>query len=413
MPGVRLLDGIRVVSLEQYISGPYCTAILADAGAEVIKVEKPGTGDPRRWYDPKRGPADDYLSGGFASYNRGKKSVCLDLTDAPDNLAFGELLATADVLVSNLRPGALERAGWPRERLREDFPTLVVCEISGFGATGGPYAAWPAFDSVIQAMSGLSSLIGESPDSPPGLAPMGTMDMLSGIWGALGVLSALVGRATTGRGTHVDTAMYDVGAAFVERPLALYEFTGAVASRGADDFSPVGAFRAGDGGWISIVIPTDEMWRRCCEVLGDDDLAGDPELDTVLKRAARMKDLIVPKLEAWAKDMDRYQAAGVLREGGQPAGVVQSVDEVRRCEQLRHRGLFTPLPDARAVDSDGAPLLLARTPLLFDGEGAGPGRVPGLGEQTREILDAIARPPATQPRRKSTTASARPRKHTA
>lgn len=389
MTGIRLLEGIRVVSLEQYISGPYCTAILADAGADVIKVERPGEGDPRRWYDPKRGADDDFLSGGFASYNRGKKSVCLDLGEEPDNRAFGELLATADVLVSNLRPGALARNGWPVERLHADFPALVVCEISGFGASGGPYAAWPAFDSVIQAMSGLGSLLGESPMAPPGLAPMGTMDMLSGIWAALGVLTALVGRNKTGNGTHVDTAMYDVGAALVGRPLALYEFTGEVAQRGADDFSPVGTFRAGDGGWVSIVIPTDEMWRRCCAVLGDRELAVDPNLDTVLGRASRMKDVIVPRLEAWAQDMDRYQAAKMLRDGGQPAGVVQSIDEVRHCEQLRHRGLFAELDDERAVSDNGEPLRLARTPLLFDGEGATPGRVPALGQHTQEILASL------------------------
>ncbi|MGI3224280.1 CoA transferase [Streptomyces sp. GTA36] len=152
--GLRLLDGIRVVSLEQFIAAPYCTQMLADAGAEIIKVERPVTGDPRRWYDPKVGPDDDYISGGFASYNRGKKSVELNLADADDRRAFEELLATADVLVSNLRPGSLERQGLAPEELRERFPRLVICEISGFGTTGGPYAKWPAFDSVIQGMSG-------------------------------------------------------------------------------------------------------------------------------------------------------------------------------------------------------------------------------------------------------------------
>lgn len=386
MPGIELLDGIRVVSLEQYISGPYCTQILADAGAEVIKIERPGVGDPRRWYDPKRGNDDDFLSGGFAPFNRGKKSVCLDLTDASDNAAFGELLASADVLISNLRPGALARNGWSTARLRKEFPSLVFCEITGFGSSGGPFAAWPAFDSVIQAMSGLSSLLGESPDAPPGLAPMGTLDMLSGIWASVGILTALVGRATSGEGAHIDTSMYDVGAALVQRPLALYEFTGEVPTRGSDEFSPVGAFRAGDGGWISIVIPTDEMWRRCCEVLGEPSLVADPDLDTVVKRAARMKDTIVPLLESWARDMDRFQAVERLREGGQPAGVVHSVADVRNSEQLRHRGLFTVLDDPRAVQPDGSPIRLARTPLLFDDQGAEPGPVPRLGEHNDEIL---------------------------
>ncbi len=156
---ITLLAGIRVVSLEQYIGAPYCTSLLADAGAEVIKVEQPGHGDPRRDYDPRRGAGEETISGGFASYNRGKRSVAIDIStpEGADDLA--RLLGTADVLVSNLRPGALGRRGFDRERLSRDFPRLVTCEISGFGQTG-PYAQWPAFDSVIQGMSGLSSLMG-------------------------------------------------------------------------------------------------------------------------------------------------------------------------------------------------------------------------------------------------------------
>jgi len=224
---VTLLAGIRVVSIEQYIGAPYCTSLLADAGAEVIKVEQPGKGDPRRDYEPRRGSGADALSGGFASYNRGKRSVELDLSIGAGREDLTRLLGTADVFVSNLRPGALAKLGFGRARLESDFPTLVVCELSGFGQTG-PYAQWPAFDSAIQAMSGLASLLGDSADEPPQLAPMGTMDLLGGIYAALGILTALVGRRSTGRGTHVDASMFDIGAAFLERPLALHEFTGEV-----------------------------------------------------------------------------------------------------------------------------------------------------------------------------------------
>ncbi|MDX2600317.1 CoA transferase [Streptomyces caniscabiei] len=382
--GLKLLDGIRVVSLEQYIAAPHCTQMLADAGAEIIKVERPVTGDPRRWYDPKVGPDDDYISGGFASYNRGKKSVELNLSDDADRRAFEELLATADVLVSNLRPGSLDRQGLAPKDLRERFPRLVICEISGFGTIGGPYAKWPAFDSVIQGMSGLSSLIGEQ-DGPPGLAPMGTMDLMAGIYATIGILTALVGRVTTGQGSHVDAAMYDIGAAFLERPLTLHEYTGEVPTRGIDRFSPVGAFRAGDGGWVSIVIPTEEMWRRCCAALGRPELESDPELDTTLKRAEHMADRIVPLLEEWAKGKDRHEAVAALRETGQPAGLVQTIADVRACEQLAHRGLFAPIEDERARRADGTTLSLPRLPLLFDGQGARPGPVPRLGADNDEF----------------------------
>ncbi|MET8080316.1 CoA transferase [Streptomyces sp. NPDC005303] len=389
--GLELLDGIRVVSLEQYIAAPYCTQMLADAGAEIIKVERPTTGDPRRWYDPKVGPDDDYISGGFASYNRGKKSVELNLSADDDRRVFEELLSTADVLVSNLRPGSLERQGLAPKDLRERFPRLVICEISGFGTNGGPYAKWPAFDSVIQGMSGLSSLIGEQ-DGPPGLAPMGSMDLMAGIYATIGILTALVGRAATGQGSHVDAAMYDIGAAFLERPLTLHEYTGEIPTRGIDRFSPVGAFRAGDGGWVSIVIPTEEMWRRCCAALGRPELESDPELDTTLKRAEHMADRIVPLLEEWAKDKDRHEAVAALRETGQPAGLVQTIADVRACEQLAHRGLFAPIDDERARRTDGTALSLPRLPLLFDGRGARPGPVPRLGADN----DEFRTPPSTE-----------------
>ena len=377
--GLKLLEGIRVLALEQFIAGPYCTSLLADAGAEVTKIERPGSGDPRRGYDPRVGAGAGSISGGFASYNRGKRSVELAL-DTPDGVAELErMLAEADVLVCNLRPGSLERLGLAPRLLRERFPRLVICEITGFGGTGGEAAEWPAFDSVIQGMSGLASLIGDA-DGPPALAPMGTTDLLAGIYSAIGILMALLSRARTGQGSHVDAAMLDISAAFLERPLTLHEFTGDVPTRGIDRFSPVGMFRAGDGGWLSIVIPTDEMWKRCVDALERPELVEDPELDTVLKRAERMHDLVIPILEAWAAAMGRDEAARRLRAAGQPVGLVQSIDEVRASAQLAHRGLFVPMADPSAVRSDGTRVALSRLPLLFDGAAAVPGAVPRLGQ---------------------------------
>lgn len=393
---ISLLAGIRVVSIEQYIGAPYCTSLLADAGAEVIKVEQPGQGDPRRDYDPRRGEGPGALSGGFASYNRGKRSVTIDIGTPDGQEELAQLLDTADVFVSNLRPGALGKRGFNRPRFERDFPTLVVCEISGFGQTG-PYAQWPAFDSVIQAMSGLSSLLGSSREEPPQLAPMGTMDLLGGIYAALGILMALVGRQHTGRGTHVDASMLDIGAAFLERPLTLHEFTSEVPTRGVDNFSPVGTFAAGDGGWVSVVIPTDEMWRRCCAAMGKPDLVVRPDINSVVKRAQRMKDIILPALSAWAADLTRDEALARLREAGQPAGAVLDIDEVRADEHLAARGLFVPVEHPEAVNPDGSVLSLARLPLLFNGMGPIPGTIPRLGEATvdsflRERSDRHADP---------------------
>lgn len=275
--------------------------------------------------------------------------------------------------------------------LRERFPRLIICEITGFGVSGGPYANWPAFDSVIQAMSGLSSLIGPASDEPPLLAPMGTMDLLAGLYACNGILAALVQRGRTGEGVHVDAAMYDIGAAFMERPLTLHEFTGEVPTRGIDRFSPVGAFRAGDGRWISIVIPTDEMWRRCCAAMERPDLVTDPAVDTVLKRADRMKDVVLPALESWASNMSQPEAVEALRESGQPAGAVQTIEDVRHCAQLAHRGLFVSMNDERLKNEDGEHPRLPRLPLLFDGQAADPGVVPRLGEDNA-LLEGLSSP---------------------
>ena len=379
MPGLTLLSGIRVVSLEQFIAGPYCTSILADAGAEVTKVERPGVGDPRRTYEPGLGEGDAFLSSGFASYNRGKRSVELALNTEEGVAALEKLLGDADVLVCNLRPGALARMGLSPQQLRTRFPRLVICEITGFGSTGGEAADWPAFDSVIQGMSGLASLIGKA-DGPPTLAPMGTTDMLTAVYSTVGILLALVQRGRTGEGCLVDAAMLDITAAFLERPLTLHEFTGTTPSRGIDRFSPVGMFRAGDGGWLSIVIPTDDMWRRCAEAMGEPGLTVHPELDTVLKRADRMHDLVIPRLEEWAKVLTRDEAADALRRAGQPVGVVNDVAEVRSNPHLAHRKLFAPMVDSVANRGDREPISLPRLPLLFDGQHAAPGVVPRLGE---------------------------------
>ena len=385
---LELLAGIRVDSLEQYISAPYASSLLADAGAEVIKIERPPSGDPRRGFDPLVTDDDGVLSGGFASYNRGKLSATLDLATPGGRESLVELLATADVLLSNLRPGALDRLGLSPVELAQRYPRLIICEITGFGVNGGassadevsPAADRPAFDSVIQAMSGLSSLLARSPNDPPGLAPMGTMDVLSGAYATIGILMALVARERTGRGGHVDAAMYDIGAAFLERPLTLHEFTGEPPVPGHDRFSPVGSFRAGDGGWVSLVIPTDHTWQRCCAAIGRPDLVDDPVLSTVLGRAANMDSLILPALESWAATMTRDEAARVLSEAGQPAGIVQTIDEVRNDPLLARRGLFQPIEDPRAIRSDGTRMKLPRLPLLFDGVGAVPGPIPPLAD---------------------------------
>jgi crotonobetainyl-CoA:carnitine CoA-transferase CaiB-like acyl-CoA transferase len=237
-------------------------------------------------------------------------------------------------------------------------------------------------------MSGLCSLIGDGADDEPGLAPLGTIDILAAVYAGVGILMALLRRGRTGEGTHLDVSMYDVGAAFLERPLTLYEFTGEVQTRGVDRFAPVGLFRCGDGGWVSVVIPTDEMWRRCCIALGRPDVEADPRLDSMLKRSAAMQEVIVPVFEEWAAPLSRHEAVARLQAAGQPAGLVQTIDDVRHCPHLAGRGLFTAVPDP-VTDRDGEPLRLPRLPLSFDGYTVPGRRSPRLGEHNAEILGAL------------------------
>lgn len=374
----RPLVGIRVVSLEQYISAPYCTQILADAGAEVIKVERGAGGDPRRSYEPAIKVGQAAVSGGFAPYNRGKHSATLDIHTLDGSNALEALLDNADVFVSNLRPGALQRAGFDFERIRVRWPRLVVCEISGFGVTGGPLMDESAFDTVIQAMSGFAGLVGTS--QRPALAPMSTMDLLTGIWAAAGISMALVHRERSGMGSHVDTAMLDVGAALIERALSLAEATGSPAvTGGADQYSPAGVFPAADSMWVAIVIPTDEMWARFCAAIEDEELLHDSDLSDASRRARQMDDLILPAAARWAAAgaLTASEVVTELRAHGLPAGVVADVAAVRNSPQLAHRKFFSPLsfigPDGSEIQTG---LSLPRSALVFDGTPPTPGAVP-------------------------------------
>ena len=224
---MRALDGVRVLEMGQYIAAPYCAMMLADLGAEVIKIERPGGGDPRRIYDPLERSDSGSMSGGFLSYNRNKKSVTLDLSDEGDRARYRALAATADVIVENLRPGAVDRLGVGYDVLRQDNPQLVYCAISGYGRLAtrrGPFAQRPAFDTAIQAIGGLMAVTGE-PDGPPLPTVTGFADVFTAVHATVGVLAALQGRERTGVGAFVDQSMYDSVASLLERELMLWDFT--------------------------------------------------------------------------------------------------------------------------------------------------------------------------------------------
>jgi CoA:oxalate CoA-transferase len=384
------LEGVRVVALEQYISGPYCTMWLADCGAEVIKVERPDGGDPRRVFMPQlEGDNGETVSGGFFSFNRNKKSVTLDLQTEEGRTVYKSLVGTADVVVENLRPGAVDKLGIGYEELRQGHEGLVYSAISGYGrAEGLPYAGRPAFDAAILGMAGITHVTGSSPDLPPQLPMYGLADMVTGILSGYQVLMALFDRERTGKGRLIDVSMYDSLVALNERPLMHHAFTGNVISRGPDKFqAPMGAYECSDG-YISLVVPNDLMWRRVADCIGRPELADDPRTKTGAARAAN-PEAYVPAMTAWMKSLTRAECVAALEKFGVPAGIVQDSDDVASCPHLEARGMFVRVqdPDVGEIRMPHAPVTMSDMPPVPNGT------VPRLGADNEALLGALGLDP--------------------
>ena len=261
---MRPLEGVRVVGMEQYMAGPYCTLLLADAGAEVIKIERPGTGDPRRLMPPFAKKNGARKAAGFMAYNRNKKSLGLDVTSEEGRCVYRKLVQVSDVVVENLRPGSLDKRGLGYEALKELNPRLVYAMISGFGRLPGyegPYSRRPAFDIVAEAMSGIMHLVGFE-DKPPSWTIYGMADIYSGLVTAFGVMQALYMRERTGVGQLVDSAMYDNMLALNEGMVAVHSVAGQSPHRGRPkNIYPRGAYATKDG-YIAVNIPDERLWQR-------------------------------------------------------------------------------------------------------------------------------------------------------
>ncbi|MGH7089604.1 MAG: CaiB/BaiF CoA transferase family protein, partial [Stellaceae bacterium] len=247
MPVKGPLSGILVIDLSRILAGPYCTMLLAELGARVIKVEPPGKGDDAREYGPFRNGKSTY----FASINRGKQSIALDLTAARDRIIFGKLLARADLLVENFRPGTMEKLGYGWETLRKTYPRLIYAAASGFGHTG-PYSRHPAYDMVVQGLGGMMSITGH-PDAPPARVGMSIGDIGAGLYTAIAVNAGLLHRERTGEATKVDIGMLDCQVALMENAVMRYTVTGEVPGPlGArhPTITPFEAFATADGNII-------------------------------------------------------------------------------------------------------------------------------------------------------------------
>ena len=328
--------------------------VLADLGARVVKVERPGTGDDARSFGPMVGGRSAY----FGSLNRGKESIALDLKRAEDRTVFDALLARADVLVENFRPGTLERLGYGWDALRERHPGLVYAAVSGFGRTG-PYAKRPAYDVIAQAMGGIMSLTGQ-PGTPPTRVGTSIGDIAAGLFAAIGIAAALAERARTGRGALVDVAMLDAQVAILENAVARFLATGDVpgplGSR-HPSIAPFAAFAAADGHLV-IAAGNDALFRRLCEVLGRPTLAGDPRFAGNEARV-RHADALAAELEAALAAAPVAHWLARLESAGIPCGPIQDVAQVLADPQVRMRNMVIRAGDTEMA---GNPIKLSTHP---------------------------------------------------
>ncbi|MFW5678758.1 MAG: CaiB/BaiF CoA transferase family protein [Pseudomonadota bacterium] len=370
------LHGIRVVDLTRVLAGPFCTMLLADMGAEVIKVEGP-EGDPVRG----QGTIRDGVSWYFASFNRNKKSVVIDLyTDEGKDL-LARLIETADVLVDNYRPGVLAKMGFPPERLAALNPRLVTCNVNGYGSTG-PYVDRPAFDFIAQAMSGFMSVNGAE-DQPPLRTGQPVTDLVAGLYGAFGIVNALHARHHNGRGQHVESAMVNGILSFMAYLASEYFATGKLPPRTGNDHplvAPYGLFTANDGE-VAVAPSNDTVLRRFLRAIDLEHLMDEARFATNEARFARRHELKA-LIDARMRTDTQAHWIETLNRAGVPCGKVQTLDEVFADPQVRAQDMALEVtrPGHEPVRMLGFPVKLSGTPCQV--------RLPApeLGEHDAEIL---------------------------
>jgi crotonobetainyl-CoA:carnitine CoA-transferase CaiB-like acyl-CoA transferase len=372
------LSGLTVLDFTRVLSGPYCTMLLADMGARVIKLEHPGRGDDTRAWGP---PFVAGESAYFLSINRNKESLTLDLKNPSARSALERLLARADILVENFRPGTMERLGLSYEALAAVHPRLIYCSVSGFGQTG-PRRTEPGYDAVIQGEAGLMSITGDA-GGPPYRLGVAIADIVSGMFAAQGVTLALLARVRTGRGQRVDIGMLDATAALLTYQAGIYFATGATPGRMGNrhpTIVPYETFHASDGDFV-VAVGNDDQFRRFCGIIGAEALAGDGRFSTNRARVVHYDELR-PLLAERLRSRTRHEWVRDLKAAGVPCGSVREVAEVLADPQLDARGMIETIDhvSAGAIRLLGVPIKLSDTP------GAVRLPPPALGQHTDSIL---------------------------
>lgn len=377
---MSMLAGQRVLDLTQNVAGPYCTQILADLGAEVIKVERPGAGDDTRHWTPQVGEA---LSATYATLNRGKQSLALDLDHPQGQALLRRLLRPDDIVVHSLKPGSAELRGIGFEDLQPLCPGLIYCALSAFGNIG-PLSGLPGYDPLIQAYAGVMSVNGHA-GQPPARVGVSMVDMGAGLWSVIGILAALARRKDDGRGARVDTSLLETGVAWMTNPIANYAASGQLPRRMGSAtamLAPYEVFETSDA-HVFIGCGADRMFQKLAAALALPALGQDPRFvrnaDRVLHR-----DALHAAIEAFTRTRSAAQVVERLRAAGVPVSAVNDLSTLLADEQVQSLGLHRSLP---ADTPSGQPLTAVGTPIRIDGERFFDAHLSrSVGEDTRAVL---------------------------
>lgn len=376
------LDGVRVLDFTRVLAGPFCTLMLGDMGADVIKIEEPTRGDEQRTLVVYRRPEDEDF---FYPYNRNKRSVAVNLKEPEGKKIIYDLAARVDAVVENFAPGVVARLGVDYESLSAINPSLVYCSISGFGQSG-PYRDRKAYDSIIQAMGGTMSNTGFE-GGPPMRWGLMAADLTGAMVSAYSIVSALFHRQRTGEGQYLDIAMLDSLVTLWTTQAAEFLATGRLPRRWGNELYqrvPANCYPAGDGRYLQIVANTPHLFQRLCELLGMPEAAADPDIDTMPKRIKnreKVNSLIIEKLKG--KPAGEWEK--ILSEGGIPCGRVNNLQEVITDPQLLHREMIQTLdhPVSGKIRQFGIPYKMSKTP------GTIRRPPPLLGQHTEEVLSEL------------------------
>jgi crotonobetainyl-CoA:carnitine CoA-transferase CaiB-like acyl-CoA transferase len=383
------LAGLRVLELARILAGPWAGQMLADLGADVIKVERKGTGDDTRaWGPPFVEGADGKHIGAayFHSANRGKRSIEMDFESKDGKRIVRKLAARSDILIENFKVGGLAKFGLDYKSLSAGNPRLIYCSVTGFGQDG-PYAKRAGYDLMAQGMGGLMDLTGLA-DGPPTRVGVAITDIVTGCYSVIGILAAVTQREKTGKGCYVDTALVDSTVGVLANQALNYLVSGVVPQRIGNshpNIVPYQEFPVADG-HIIIATGNDSQFIKLCHVLGAPELAANPAYKDNVGRL-KLRHELVPKLYVLTSKMTRKELLGKLEEQGVPAGPINNLEQVFNDPQVIHRGMMLDLPSAAAK---GGTIPGVRTPIVIDGWRADSERpAPRLGEHSAEILREI------------------------